>query len=83
MSDGLTADHVRGGSAVDHMSLANKQRYDFYVNSSSCINDSALSNSQGLPAVGPQIPCSSLDEMMNVAYGDKLLYSDGGPRHSV
>jgi len=46
MSDGLTVDHMRGDLAVDHVSLATEQRYDFHVNSSSCINDSALSNSQ-------------------------------------
>jgi len=67
-----------------HVSLAAKQRYDFHVNSSSYINDSAFSNSQGLSALGPHISCSSLDKMMTVAfaYGDKLLYSDGGPRDS-
>ena len=26
---------------------------------------------------------SSLDDMMNTAYGDKLLYSDGGTRDSA
>jgi len=73
---------MRGGSTDDHVSLVAEQRYDFYVNSSSCINDSAFSNSQGLSTLGPEIFCSSLDKMMTVAYGDKL-YSDGGPRDSV
>jgi len=72
-------DHVRGDSTEDHMSLAAEQRYDFHVNSSSCINDSTFSNSQGLSALGPEISCSSLDKMMTVAYGNKLLYSDDGP----
>ena len=26
---------------------------------------------------------SSLDDVMNIAYGDELLYSDGGPRDSA
>jgi len=82
-SAGSTTDHVRGGSMDYHMSLAVEQRYDFHVNSSSYINDSAFSNSQGLSTLGPEISCSSLDKMMTVAYGDKLLYSDGGPRDSV
>jgi len=74
---------MRGGSTEDHVSLAAEQRYDFHVNSNSCINDSAFSNSQGLSALGPEISCSSLDKMMTVAYGDKLLHSDGGPRDSA
>jgi len=67
------------------VSLGTEKRYDFPVNSSSCINDSdsAFSNSHGLPAVCPEISCFSLDKMMNVAYVDKLLYSDCGPQDYV
>ena len=63
----------------DHMSLA-RPRYDFHVNSSTCVNDSAVGNSQALPAV--ETIGSPLDEMMTAAYGDKLLYCDGGPHDS-
>ena len=64
----------------DHVSLAHP-RYDFRVNSSTCVNDSAVGNSQALPAV--VAIGSPLDEMMTAAYGDKLLYCDGGPRDSA
>ena len=36
------------------------------------------SNSQGSLPVDRRASHSSLDDMMNIAYGDKLLYSDGG-----
>ena len=62
------------------MSLA-RPRYDFRVNSSTCVNDSAVGNSQALPAV--EAIGFPLDEMMTAAYGDKLLYCDGGPRDSA
>ena len=64
----------------DHVSLA-RPRYDFRVNSSTCVNDSTIGNSQALPAV--EAIGSPLDEMMTAAYGDKLLYCDGGPRDSA
>ena len=68
----------------DHVSLATEQRYEFCFDSNFHINGSAFSNSHGLLAVGIEISHSSLDEMMmNVAYGDKLLYSDGGPQDSA
>ena len=40
-------------------------------------------NGEGLSAVGLEDSCSLLDELMITAYGDKLLYCDGGSRHSV
>ena len=41
------------------------------------------SNSQGSLPVDHRASRSSLDDMMKTAYGDKLLYSDGGPRDSA
>ena len=41
------------------------------------------SNSQGSLPVDHSASRSSLDDMMKTAYGDKLLYSDGGPRDSA
>ena len=64
------------------MSLTAEVRYDFCVNASSCI-DGASTNSQGSLPVDRGASHSSLDDMMNTAYGDKLLYSDGGPRDSA
>ena len=81
-SDGLMKDHAKGGSLDDHVSLTGEARYDFCVNASSCI-DGASSNSQGSLPVDHRASCSLLDDMMNTAYGDKLLYSDGGPRDSA
>ena len=69
-------------STGDHVSLS-EPRYDFCRNSSSCINESAIGNGKGLSTVDLQDSCSSLDELMITAYGDKLLYCDGGPRDSV
>ena len=69
-------------STGDHMSLP-ESRYDFHRNTSSCINESAIGNGEGLSTVDLQDARSSLDELMITAYGDKLLYCDGGPRDSV
>ena len=66
----------------DHMSLPGP-RYDFRRNSSSCIIESAIGNGEGLFTVDLQDSCSSLDELMITAYGDKLLYCDNGSRDSV
>ena len=41
------------------------------------------SNSQGSLSVDLKASHSSLNDMMNTAYGDKLLYSDGGPCDSA
>ena len=81
-SYGLMKDHAKSSSLDDHMSLTAEARYDFCVNASSCI-DGASSNSQGSLPVDHRASCSSLDDMMNTAYGDKLLYSDGGPHDSA
>ena len=64
----------------DYVSLAHP-RYDFRVNSSTCVTNNAVGNSQALPAV--KAIGSPLDEMMTAAYGDKLLYGDGGPHDSA
>ena len=73
-------------STGDHVSLS-EPRYDFRHNSSSCINESAVGNgealSRGLSTVDLQDSRSSLDELMITAYGDKLLYCDGGSCDSV
>ena len=80
--DGLMKDHAKSGSLDDHVSLTAEARYDFCVNASCCI-DGASSNSQGSLPVDRRASYSSLGDMMNTAYGDKLLFSDGGPRDSV
>ena len=69
----------KSSSLDDHMSLTAEVRNGFCVNASSCI-DGASSSSQGSLSVDHRASHSSLDDMMNTAYGDKLLYSDGGPR---
>ena len=69
-------------STGDHVSLP-EPRYDFRRNSSSCINKSAIGNSEGLSTVDLQDSRSSLDKLMITAYSDKLLYCDGGPHDSV
>ena len=81
-SDGLMKDDAKRGSLDDHMSLTAEARYDSCINASSCI-DGASSNSQGSLPLDHRASHSSLDDKMNIAYGDKLLYSDGGPRDSV
>ena len=81
-SDGLMKDHAKSGSLDDHVSSPAEARYDFCVNASSCI-DGASSNSQGSLPVDHRASRSSLDDMMKTTYGDKLLYSDGGPRDSA
>ena len=69
------------------MSLPARPRYHFHVKSGSCASDDVLcfdpSDRQGLSGTGQELSCSSLDKLMNIAYGDKLLYSDGGPRDSL
>ena len=70
------------GSTGDHVSFP-EPRYDFRRNSSSCINESAVGNGEGLSTVDLQDSRSLLDELMIAGYGDKLLYCDGGPRDSV
>ena len=80
-SDGLMNDYAKCGSLDDHVSLTTEARY-FCVNASSCI-DGASSNSQGSLPVDHRASHSSLDDMMNTAYGDKLLYSDGSPCDSA
>ena len=62
----------------DHLSLPGL-RYDFPHNSS----ESAIGNGEGLSTVDLQDSRSSLAELMITAYGDKLLYCDGGSRDSV
>ena len=64
------------------MNLNAEARYDFCVNASSCIHG-ASSNSQGSLPVDCRASHSSLDDMMNTAYDDKLLYFDHGPRDSA
>ena len=64
----------------DYVSLP-LPRYDFHVNSSTCINDSAVGSSQALPPV--EAKSSPLDDMMTAAYGDKFLCCDGGPHDSA
>ena len=81
-SDGLMKNDAKSGSLDDHMSLTAEATYDFSVNASSCI-DGASSNSQGSLPLDCRASHSSLDDMMNIAYGIKLLYSDGGPRDSA
>ena len=66
----------------DHVSLS-EPRYNFYTNSSSCINESAICNGEGLSTVGLEDSHFLLDELMITAYGDKLLYCDGGPLDSL
>ena len=50
---------------------------------SSCINESAICNGEGLSTVDLEDSRFSLDELMFTAYGDKLLHCDGGPRDSM
>ena len=69
-------------STGDHVSLP-ESRYDFRRNTTSCINESAIGNGEGLSTVDLQDARSSLDELMITACGDKLLYCDGDPRDSV
>ena len=66
----------------DHVSLG-RPRYDFRVNSSTCVRDNAVGNSQALPRAPMEAIGSPLDDMMTAAYGDKLLYCDDGPRDSA
>ena len=78
-SDGLMKDDAKSGSLDDHVSLSAEARYDFCVNARSCI-DGVSSNSQGsLP-----LDCRALHSLLDdIAFGDKLLYSDGGPHDSA
>ena len=69
-------------STGDHVSLP-EPRYDFCHNSSSCINESATGNAEGLSSVDLQDSRSSLDKLMITAYSHNLLYCDGGPHNSV
>ena len=82
ISNGLMKDHTRSGSMEDYVSLTAEARYDFCVNASSCI-DGASINSQASLSGDLKALRSSLDEMMNATYGDKLLYFDGGPCDSA
>ena len=75
-------DHAKSSSLDDHVSLTAEARYDFYINASSCI-DGTSSDSQGSLPVDCRASHSSLDDMMDTAYGDKLLHSDGGPLDSA
>ena len=50
-------------STGDHVSLP-ESRYDFRRNTSSCINESAIGNGEGLSTVDLQDARSSLDELM-------------------
>ena len=65
-NDGLKKDLAKSGSLDDDVSLNAEARYDFCVNTSSCI-DGASSNSQGSLSVGRRALRSSLDDMMNTA----------------
>ena len=66
-SDGLMKDHAKSGLLDDHVS-----------------SPTEASNSQGSLPVDHRASHFSLDDdMMKTAYGDKLLYSDGGPRDSA
>ena len=53
-----------------------KIRYDLHSNIGARVNHdvSFVDDNQGVPAEG------KLNELMKIAYGDKLLYSDGGSR---
>ena len=80
--DGWMKDHAKSCSLDDHMSLTAEVWYELCVNASSCI-DGASNNSQDSLSVDRRASSSSLHNMINTAYGDKLLYSDGGPHDSA
>jgi len=63
------------------VSCAAEPRYDLRANTSARVNHDVLcaDDSQDVPVVGEE-PSSQLNQLMKIAYGDTLVYSEGGSR---
>jgi len=71
-------DHMGDASVMYHMSCVAESRYDLSANTSAHVNCDILcaGDSQDVPAVGKE-SSSQLNQLMNIAYGDTLFYSEG------